>query len=376
MRPKAVRKHIAFCLDQAYGHIYPTLGIASELITRGFDVSYPVSDSFANKIMQIGAEPKRFEPVLNYRLELYPAALKKDGSYDFSDGSFARRLLSLRAESTRLSMKLLESLYKGEAPDLIVHDDALDDSAREFAIKLSIRRVRIWQSIIYEKDIESFRNDDLVLIPIPDFFNGDEGSFGERFRFFGFIPIKESGDQWINPWRPEKVVFVSPTTGLLPQVEFCKLIIDALKDLPLKIVLSAAGRSDPVSRVDLQMLGELPDNVCVSEDSSHLSILEHACLFVGQGGPRSTLQAIYSGVPSLLIPPSLDHDFAARRAADLGLGIRIAISEACPRRIRDAAIFLIEDGATLARVRRAQSSMHAENGAVLAADLIEEYLRR
>ena len=112
-RATAVRKHIAFCLDLAYGHIYPSLGIASELVRREYEVSYAVPDSFAAKIRESGANPRRFEPPLNYRSTLYPLAITNDGRYDFGDenGEFMRRLLKVRSESTTSSMALLKSMY-------------------------------------------------------------------------------------------------------------------------------------------------------------------------------------------------------------------------------------------------------------------------
>jgi hypothetical protein len=39
-------QHIAFVLEQAYGHVMPTLGIALELIRRGHRVSYATTADF------------------------------------------------------------------------------------------------------------------------------------------------------------------------------------------------------------------------------------------------------------------------------------------------------------------------------------------
>jgi len=118
---------------------------------------------------------------------------------------------------------------------------------------------------------------------------------------------------------------------------------------------------------------DLPENFQINRFSSNLDILEHACLFIGQGGQGSTLEALYCGVPVLLIPPTWIQDPIASRIVELGLGARLA-SDVSPSSLRQHALSVLEDNDTLIRVRQAQQSMRDERGAEVAADIINGYL--
>lgn len=366
------RKHIAFCVDQAYGHIKPSLGIAAELARRGHLVSYSVPTAFVELVESTGARAVVYEPLM-YRSELYPSALQQDGSYDLS--RFATRAEAMTKRKTESSLRQLRILYGDNRPDIVLHDDAFDLSARCLADEWGIPRIRFMPAFVSPAyAAEAFQSDTLVLITAPQFLHEASKSIDERFKFVGFVREEAQGTEWPNRWWPTKVLLVSPTTGLLPQVEFCRRTIQAFQNTPWRVVLSAVGRHDPISRIDPQAMANMPDNFTLNADFPNVAILEHACLYIGQGGPRSAMEALYAGVPSLLIPPSIAHEYVAYRIDGLGLGKRLTFSDASPEAMRAWAEFLIEDKATMGRVREAQKRLREQNGAEIAADLIEQRL--
>src|SRR5690349_10333249 len=113
------RGHISFVLESAYGHILPTLGIASALVKRGYHVSYAVSKEFAGGIEKIGAEAIVYCP-LDYRIDAIPKALEYQGC----ERGAIEKVLWKQYEQRELHANLsqLHDLYRNNRPDLVLYD--------------------------------------------------------------------------------------------------------------------------------------------------------------------------------------------------------------------------------------------------------------
>jgi demethyllactenocin mycarosyltransferase len=358
-------KHIAFTLEQAYGHILPTLGIAIELIRRGHRVSYAVTRDFAPGISRIGARALVFSPMVTR-----PALLNAINQGD-EDG-----VDELRRVKTNHSLAQLQEMFRDDQPDLIVHDACEDFAGRLFASNQGVPSVRFAPvPVKLEKDQE-LSGDNAILIGIPRFFIERIGQVeSPRVRVVGFIPGGRGTffEPWTAPNNGSKTILVSVTTGILPQIDFCKMIIDAFRDAPFQVVLSIGGL-DRVSKIAPADLGQLPDHFELNRGSANFEILQHAALFVTQGGQGSILEAIYQGVPILGIPSYFWDEDACRMVVDLGLGARLSFSDASPERIREHAENLLDDQAIRVRLQGFQHSMSQDSGAEVAADVIESNL--
>ena len=370
------RKHVAFILEQAYGHIIPTLGITLELLRRGHRVSYAVTDRFASSLIRIGAEVAVFDQ-LETRSPICQAAQTADGGYDFTGEPHLDSLIrDLGVRRTADSVSKLELAYSGNRPDIVIHDDDLDTTGRELALKWGIPKIRYNHCYLTKEDMRFFEEDDLIIVTVPKFMNQNPDSFEERFHFVGFIP--EGRREFFEPWKfntdAEKVIVASATTGLLPQVEFCKLMIDAFGNQPWRVILTPGGRHDPISEVKEDMFSSLPDNFTINRASSILEIVERACLFIGQGGQGSILEALYHGVPLLMIPSASFQEQLADHLEELGLARRLLAPDISAEGVRSAAVATLNDTEILQRVRQARHSMHEDRGAILAAGLIENRL--
>jgi len=287
----------------------------------------------------------------------------------------ANVLKEIMRKRTEDSLAQLETLYHDDKPDLVVQDECEDTAGRSLALRWGIAQIRFVQTLIPPGHEGTFAKDQPVLVAVPRFFQKDSEHFREHFKFIGFIA--EGRKEFFQPWKVSgdrhKTILISVTTGLLPQIEFCRLVISAFRNLSWNIVLSIASGLDRISEIAPAHLVDLPTNFQLNRFSSNLDILEHVCLFVGQGGQGSTLEALYCGVPVLLIPPTFFHDLVARRIVELGLGLRLA-ADISPDSLRRHAASLLEDADTLSRVKQAQKSMHDERGAQVAANIIEGYL--
>jgi UDP:flavonoid glycosyltransferase YjiC (YdhE family) len=203
----------------------------------------------------------------------------------------------------------LKELYGHDKPDLIVHDDCLDVAGRTLARLWGIPMVRHVCQVPLLSTIGRFAEDKCLIVSVPKFFVKDVEAFDQRFSFIGFSA--EGRRSFFEPWKGgdagRKTILACPTTGLLPSTEFCSQVVDAFAKQPWRVVLSVSLACDPVCEIELSSLHNLPENLELNQHSSNLDILPYASLFVGQGGQGSTLEALYSGVPLILIPPTPFH---------------------------------------------------------------------
>jgi demethyllactenocin mycarosyltransferase len=362
-------KHIAFAVEQAYGHILPTLGIAMELIRRGHRVSYAVTHDFAPGIIRVGARALVFSPMVTR-----PALL---GS--IADGD-RKGIEELRRAKTENSLGQLERLFCEDKPDLIIHDACEDFAGRLLALRWGVPHIRFSPVPLESADegelVSALAEDSVILVSVPRFFSERVPEIlSARMKVIGFI--HEGRNKFFEPWKPtndgRKVILISVTTGILPQVDFCRIAINAFHNEPYRVVLSIGGL-DRVSKIRPADLGALPENIELNQASSNFDILQCASLFITQGGQGSVLEALYCGVPILGIPSYFWDEDACRKVAELGLGARLAYADASPNSLREHASTLLEDYDTLARVKVAQQLMREDRGAEVAANIIDAYL--
>jgi UDP:flavonoid glycosyltransferase YjiC (YdhE family) len=147
-----------------------------------------------------------------------------------------------------------------------------------------------------------------------------------------------------------------------------------LRNQPWDAVLSISGSHDVLSAIDPALLADVPHNVRLNCFSSNFEILEGSCLYIGQGGQGGTLEAIYCGVPQIIIPPTPHHYSVGRRVSDLGLGDCLPISGLSQDNLLRNVAALLNNSDTLERVQAAANLMRNQRGAEIAVDSIEECL--
>lgn len=365
-----MRKHIAFIVESAHGHVNPTLGIASELVKRGYRVSHAVKDSFAARVTASGAEAKIYRP-LETKLDLF-REMAKDRSgeflFDFSRvdlNQFSKESFQKESDNT---LSQLEDIYENDRPDLVIFD-VMNPAGMALASAWGISSIEHCPMMIEAGGAEHTAG--MVIVSLPEFLQESRETLDERFHFIG--PVFNEGAFFkplsLAPY-PGPTVLVSATTGLLPQVDFFLTAIHAFETLPWRIILSVGEELDPA------MLDPLPENFQINQFSSQPKILEQSSLFIGQGGPASILEALRCGVPPLLIPPSQVHDLYARRVEKLKLGARLPHKDFSADTLRTAATSLMRNQLILDRVAATQRQLQENLGAIHAADLVEQYMSR
>jgi UDP:flavonoid glycosyltransferase YjiC (YdhE family) len=138
----------------------------------------------------------------------------------------------------------------------------------------------------------------------------------QRFRATGRIrPLPEWWDG-----AEEPLVYVSYGTAV-PELEtfraLCRATIDALAELPVRVLLTVGHLHDPAD------FGPLPASVHVERWVPQTDVMPHAAAMVGHGGSGSTLMAMAAGVPLAVVPFFADQGANAERVAQLGAGIAL-----------------------------------------------------
>lgn len=175
-------------------------------------------------------------------------------------------------------------------------------------------------------------------------------------------------------WQPASTndrpsILVSMSTGPSKTPEIFKMCIDALLELQYHVLLAIGDDLDPAS------FDSLPPHFEIVQHVPLIQILPHASLLIFQGGPTSTMEAMYHGVPLVMITPGPDLECYADSAVRLGIGIHLRRDEATVKSIRESVLRILADVAILNRVAQMQHVVRREPGAEDTANRIEEYLQ-
>jgi UDP:flavonoid glycosyltransferase YjiC (YdhE family) len=370
------RKHIAVIVESSYGHFVSVVGIVTSLTRLGYRVSCAVSEHFAAGVRAIGAEPVIYKPSMS-KMHFFAEMLRPDGSYaGFQSDPRYERWRRCYEEEIRDNRTQLGSLYRSAPPEAVIYDVMTAGFAKELANGWGARILEHSPLMISVDFIQRY-DDQLILVSMPKSFQPDADRLDRRFQFIGFSPLGRRS--FFHAWKPsvrdDKVILVSSTTGLLPQVDFFNKVIQAFADRPVRVVLSIGNHLDPSN------LSNVPKNFEVNQTASNLEILERASVFIGQGGQGSVLETMYCGVPAIIIPPAVEPDNpfepVARRVTELRVGMNLS-RHASAAELRAAVDYLVHDNHEMkCRLTETRTVMReqAQSAADRAASLIDAHLK-
>ncbi len=151
-------------------------------------------------------------------------------------------------------------------------------------------------------------------------------------------------------------------------VGMMKRMIEVFAGLPCRFLVNAGPWRDEYS--------DVPDNVFVDSWFPQPSVVRQSSLFIHHGGNNSFCEALYFGVPSLIMPYCWDGHDNATRAAETGVGRKLARYDWSPEDLSGAITGLLNDTAMRDRLRANALEMQAHSGARLAAERILETVFR
>jgi MGT family glycosyltransferase len=387
----------------AYGHVNPTLAVAQELVRRGEQVVYYVTEEFRAAVEATGAT---FQPYQSAMGKMQPpAGLPKDANLIF------RALPLMRIKESQNVLPLVLERIGMEQADFILYDSLclwgriVAQALHLPAILLCPTYPQNERSHFMRKqpefmqsespgmfdDIQSAINDLCTLYHVPlldfrDFFTHAEALnivfmprafhpageiFDERFVFVGpsILPRKDAPTLSLNRMIDQPTLFISLGTAFNNRPDFFDLCLHTFDDQSWNVIL-AHGK-----RVDVAALGSVPQNFLLAPYVPQLEVLQQASVFVTHGGMNSVMESLYFGVPVVVVPQMIEQEMTARRCAESGLGIALDPDNLTAETLRAAVEQVHRTPTFREHVKAMQQTVRAAGGYQLAVDAISNFAR-
>ena len=163
------------------------------------------------------------------------------------------------------------------------------------------------------------------------------------------------------------VVFTLGSSAVWVAEDFYRESIKAARDLGVRaLLLIGEERNRP---------DKLPEGVAAFDYAPYSALLPRARAVVHQGGIGTTAQGLRAGIPALVVPFSHDQFDNGRRVARIGAGRTLPRSKYNAATAAKELRALLSDESYTTRAAAIGRQIRAENGAVAAADALEELLR-
>ena len=335
-----------FCIP-AHGHTNPTLGLVKELTQAGHEIWYFSFEPFREKIEAAGAH---FIACDGYDFEMKD---KENGARVGKDKAFASELLV--SATLALDEMAAENIARIR-PDLVVSDSVAFwgkltamkyglpyvCSTTTFAFnrysaaymkegpfdiaKMLLTMPKINRQIkrLRDKgypvkgflDIVQNDNETNTIVYTSKEFQPRSETFSDRYHFIGpsirpvQTPVEKTAD---------KTVYIS--MGTVDKDEaFYHRCIEALRDTDYQVILSMG--------VNAEQFTDLPDHIKAYPSVDQMAVLSITDCFVTHCGMNSASEGLYFEVPLVLFPQTPEQDAVAKRAEELGAGLRLADTSA------------------------------------------------
>ncbi|GHO94451.1 putative UDP-glucosyltransferase YjiC [Reticulibacter mediterranei] len=386
----------------AWGHVNPTLPVVQELVRRGHEVSYYLTEDFRETIEATGAV---FQP---YESKIKELAKGGIGGRNIGMGP---RVFIL--EDRKFVPPQVIDRIRAEKPDVILYDfmcgwaKVIRDELHVPAIGLRATyasnehfnlfkhiRAGMQNSANGQEFLERFKAlqaasssenpmeeitreftdvESLNIIFMSRAFQPMVETFDERFLFVGTsiqTRHQETGFPFDKLNTELPLLYISMGSVMTNQPEFYKHCFEAFGGQPWQVVLTV-GKS-----TDTTQLGAVPDNFLLSPYVPQLEILPRTQVFVTHAGTNSVMESIYYGVPMVLIPQQPEQQMHARRTVELGLGVQLDKGAVTAASLREAVEHVANDPQYRTHAQEMQQRMHEDGGYQRATDAIIEFTQK
>ena len=180
-----------------------------------------------------------------------------------------------------------------------------------------------------------------------------------------FCPVVFSVESLKQLAADRSLVYVSLGTVFNDNPAFFRTCLAALAGVRVQVVVST-GR-----RLKAGDLGPLPDNAIVRDYVPQQAILQRASLLISHSGANSVHQALYHGVPLLLVPQQMEQALIAARLTELGAGLILNRRRLTEERVRRLAHRLLNEDSFHQQAAIIGKALREAGGASRAAQVLE-----
>ncbi|MBL8154688.1 MAG: hypothetical protein JNM70_10940 [Anaerolineae bacterium] len=389
-----------------HGHVNPSLSLVAELVRRGHDITYFITESYRVGVEAAGASYQAYAGVeddyfearglsgavpqrvafelLNTAERILPELLAStraiDPDYVLHDGMcpwglMVAQILRLPAVTSVSLMPLASpsprdllnwEMIRGVLPMLFRDFDkglAANRKARALGRQYRISPLGMMNVLNAYGDVGlSYTSSD---------FAPYASRTDPRIHFAGWTPTV-SAAKTAFPFEDavgRPLIYVSLGTLSNDNPDFFRMCIEAFTGSDILVLMTTGKRISP------EAFGSLPENIAIWSWVPQLEVLQRAAVFVTHAGMNSAHDGLYYGVPLLLVPQQMEQMFTAQRAAHLGAGVMLKPGQVSARTLREQTERLLSNPSFKAEAQRLGDSLRAAGGAARAADIIEDLLR-
>jgi len=170
----------------------------------------------------------------------------------------------------------------------------------------------------------------------------------------------------LNP--NHKLIYISMGTLYQPPLTFFKICFTAFAYTPFDVILSV-GKGTTIDSLE-----PIPTNIIVKNYVPQLEVLAKTDVFVSHGGMGGVNEAMFFGVPMLILPKTIEQQVNGRRIEELGAGVDLKTQEVTPDMIFDGVVRLLEDQRYKEGAKRVRNSFSESKGVQPVVDSLERLL--
>jgi MGT family glycosyltransferase len=383
-----------------HGHVMPSLPVTAELVRRGEEVIYYLTDEYRESVEATGAAYRAYE-------NFPPGLLADVGGNPFI---LAERMM----DACRAMLPGLLDVIRAEQPDYIMHDamapwgwQAARAAKLPTAVSMALLAINpkvMLQSpkllsmmgqmlksfpllrqynrkkAAYERELgvafpplmQSLNSSgDLTIVYTSSLFQPAADSFGSGYQFVGpsIDTRPHSSDFPFDQLSDQPLIYISLGTVNNDARAFYESCFKAFGGSAWQVVLSVG------KRIPVESLDPVPANFIVRNFVPQLEILQRAALFVTHGGMNSVHEGLYYRVPLVVVPQTIEQSGVAAQVARLGAGVVVDNSQATPERLRAAAERVLGDPSYKRQAEVIAHSFENAGGYKRAADEVLKWAR-
>ena len=175
--------------------------------------------------------------------------------------------------------------------------------------------------------------------------------------------------EWLERLDSAAIVYLTMGTVWNRNLDVFRTVIEAVRGADITLIVTVGRNNDPAS------LGPLPDNVDVHHYIPQGVLLPRCDAVITHGGSGTTLGALASGVPLLLLPQGADQYANAERIVTAGAGLQLLKEDLTVDAIRDTLRAVLDDAGYRRSAEHIQTEIHHMPDARDAVTRIETLIR-
>ncbi len=377
-----------------HAHINPTLPVVQELITRGDQVVYYLTEKYRGAIEATGATFYSYQSILE----------QPSGNVQEDSNPLAMPMLMVD-ECSSVMEQILASI-RDERPDCLVYNP-MSISGRFIAQILNIpavisraffapheKNLRAYQfgkkDPAFEQRLQASMDQLCSRYPIEPF---DVVSMFLHKEALNIVYVPRSFQPYGESFGPE-YVFVGPSIGLhcatadfpfeqlgtLPLIyitlgtvannnpEFFNRCFAAFAQQPWQVVITT-GR--PIEQLQLNTP---PENVLIQSYVPQFDVLQRAALCIHHGGMATIMDCLSLGIPMIAIPQAANQRPNTRRIAEAGLGIQLEKEAVTVESLRNSVREIMSNSEYRVRAQNMQKDARSAGGFQAAANALQRFV--